>query len=61
LYQYGGLGWGDIWLWNLIPVTLGNIIGGMVFIGFVYYLAFRNEIPADSPASGAPAGKAVSK
>lgn len=62
LNQYGGLGWGDIWLWNLIPVTLGNIVGGMVFIGFVYYFAFRDEIPTDSPAPSAPAaGKAVSK
>ena len=29
---------------NLIPVTLGNIVGGSVFIGLVYWLAFmRNK------------------
>jgi len=39
-----GLGWGDIWLWNLIPVTIGNIIGGFLFIGVAYYLMFRNDL-----------------
>lgn len=48
LHKFGGLTWGDIWLWNLIPVTLGNIVGGMVFIGFVYWYAFRKELPAES-------------
>lgn len=29
---------------NLIPVTLGNIVGGSIFIGLVYWLAFmRNK------------------
>jgi formate transporter len=29
---------------NLLPVTLGNIVGGSVFIGLVYWLAFmRNK------------------
>ena len=29
---------------NLVPVTLGNIVGGSVFIGLVYWLAFmRNK------------------
>ena len=25
---------------NLIPVTLGNIVGGVVFVGFAYFLAY---------------------
>lgn len=47
LHANGGLSWGDVWLWNLIPVTLGNIVGGFVLIGVVYFLAFRNELPAE--------------
>ena len=50
LHQFGGLTWSDIWLWNLIPATIGNIIGGMVFVGFVYYYCFRNELVESQPA-----------
>lgn len=28
---------------NLIPVTLGNIIGGGIFVGLAYWLAFRKR------------------
>lgn len=27
------------WLWNQIPVTLGNLVGGMVFTGLAIYFA----------------------
>lgn len=47
LHTNGGLTWNDIWVWNLIPATIGNIIGGMVFIGMVYYFCFRNELPEE--------------
>ncbi|MDD3653453.1 MAG: formate/nitrite transporter family protein [Desulfotomaculaceae bacterium] len=47
LHANGGLTWSDVWVWNLIPVTLGNIIGGMVFVGFVYYFCFRSEFPEE--------------
>lgn len=26
---------------NLIPVTIGNIIGGAIFVGMLYYIAYR--------------------
>jgi formate transporter len=32
---------GDWWLWNQIPVTLGNIVGGFVFTGLALYLTYR--------------------
>jgi formate/nitrite transporter FocA (FNT family) len=32
---------GDWWLWNQIPVTLGNIVGGFVFTGLAIYLTYR--------------------
>jgi len=47
LLANGGLSWSDIWLWNLIPVTIGNIFGGFLFIGVVYFLMFRKDLPAE--------------
>ncbi|HIH03093.1 MAG TPA: formate/nitrite transporter family protein, partial [Methanoregulaceae archaeon] len=40
------LNWVTMWTNNLIPVTLGNIVGGMVFVGLLYWIAFRKEIQA---------------
>lgn len=31
----------DWWLWNQIPVTLGNVVGGAVFTGLALYLTYR--------------------
>jgi formate/nitrite transporter len=36
--------WGQFIQWNLIPVTLGNIVGGFVFIGAVYFWSFKKEL-----------------
>jgi formate/nitrite transporter len=38
--------WVSMWMQNLIPVTLGNIVGGLFFVGVVYWVAFRKEIAA---------------
>jgi formate transporter len=38
--------WINMWTSNLIPVTLGNIVGGMFFVGVLYWVAFRKEIAA---------------
>lgn len=38
--------WAQFIQWNLIPVTVGNIVGGFVFIGFVYYVTFKKELQA---------------
>ena len=38
--------WINMWTSNLIPVTLGNIVGGMVFVGVIYWVAFKKEIAA---------------
>jgi len=52
LNKFGGLTWGDVWLWNLIPATIGNIVGGMIFIGCVYYYMFRKEFPVEEYMPG---------
>ncbi|MGB9177273.1 MAG: formate/nitrite transporter family protein [Methanoregula sp.] len=38
--------WINMWMSNLIPVTLGNIVGGLLFVGIIYWVAFRKEIAA---------------
>lgn len=37
--DYTSLTWGNF-LWNLLPVTIGNIIGGAGLVGLVYWFAF---------------------
>lgn len=39
--DYALLGWGQFFAGNLLPVTLGNIIGGGIMIGAYYWLIFR--------------------
>lgn len=35
---------GDWWLWNQLPVTLGNFVGGFGFTGLALYLTYRNRM-----------------
>jgi formate transporter len=37
---YGGLTWRTFLIDNLVPVTIGNVIGGAVLVGLVYALAY---------------------
>jgi formate transporter len=39
--DYALLSWGQFFAGNLLPVTLGNIIGGGIMIGAYYWLIFR--------------------
>lgn len=41
--------WAQFVQWNLIPVTLGNIVGGFIFIGAVYFYSFKKELSTMSP------------
>ncbi len=36
----------DWWVWNQIPVTLGNLVGGFVFTGLALYATYK---PAKQP------------
>ncbi|HTV71912.1 MAG TPA: formate/nitrite transporter family protein [Rhizobiaceae bacterium] len=40
----------DWWLWNQIPVTLGNLVGGFVFTGLALYTTYK---PAAEPVASA--------
>jgi formate/nitrite transporter len=35
----------DWWVWNQIPVTLGNIVGGFVFTGLALYASYKPAKP----------------
>jgi formate/nitrite transporter len=39
----------DWWLWNQIPVTLGNLVGGFVFTGLALYITHRPRRTAPAP------------
>ena len=39
-----GVPFHQIILWNFLPVTLGNILGGMVFIGMLFYSTHRTKM-----------------
>jgi formate transporter len=47
----------DWWLWNQVPVTLGNLVGGFCFTGFALYWTYKPaaataeaHMPATVPA-----------
>ena len=50
--DYAELTWSSALVSNLVPVTLGNIFGGAVMVGLVYWLIYRR--PVGRPASGRP-------
>jgi formate/nitrite transporter len=35
------LGWIEMWTANLFIASIGNLLGGMVFAGFLYYIAYK--------------------
>lgn len=38
--DFANLTWGNFFIKNLIPVTIGNIIGGAVMVGLVYWYIY---------------------
>ncbi|RME12116.1 MAG: formate/nitrite transporter family protein, partial [Ardenticatenia bacterium] len=45
----------DWWLWNQIPVTLGNIASGVLLTGFALYITHQPSHAPSHSASTAPA------
>jgi formate/nitrite transporter len=44
----------DWWLWNQIPVTLGNIVGGFLFTGLALYMTHKPARPAAAVIADSP-------
>lgn len=40
----GSLNWASMWTHNLVSVTIGNIVGGAIFVGVVYYFLYVHGI-----------------
>jgi len=55
----GALTWGTLFTKNLIPVTIGNIIGGAVFVGLAYWYIYLHE--AKKPAQAGSHGNSKKK
>ena len=45
--QMESLNWGNFLVNNLVPVTLGNIVGGMIFVGLPLYMIHAEKIKAE--------------
>lgn len=43
---FASLNWGTFVVKNLIPVTLGNIIGGAFFVGVIYWYIYLKKEPS---------------
>lgn len=47
IFEGAAVTWGDFAIKNLIPVTLGNIVGGAIFVGLTYYYINKKGINRD--------------
>jgi formate transporter len=41
--DFPALTWGNFLIGNLVPVTLGNIVGGSVMVGAVYWFVYLRK------------------
>lgn len=44
--DYANLTWSSFLVHNLLPVTIGNIIGGAVLVGLIYWFIYLRPTPA---------------
>jgi len=42
IFAGGAITWGDF-LQNVVPAFLGNVVGGAVFVGLAYYVAYQKK------------------
>jgi formate/nitrite transporter len=53
--DFGNLTWANFFIRNLLPVTIGNIIGGAGFVGLVYWFAYlRPQKAVEIPKAAVP-------
>ena len=48
--DYGVLTWSNFFVANLLPVTVGNVFGGSVMVGLVYWYIYLRKPPLESKA-----------
>jgi len=54
------LNWGTFLWVNLLPVTIGNIVGGTIFVGSAYWYVFRKKEAATARAFSVVPGRVPS-
>lgn len=47
--DYTSLTWTNFFFVNLVPVTVGNLIGGVLLVGLVYWFIYLRPAPTSSP------------
>jgi formate/nitrite transporter FocA (FNT family) len=45
--ELGDLTWGSFLVENLLPVTIGNVVGGALLVGAVYWFGYL-RIPSET-------------
>jgi formate/nitrite transporter len=51
----GNFTWADYFLWNEIPTVVGNLVGGLTFVGATLYVTHHKTSPARNAPVVAPA------
>ena len=47
IYYGAQVSWYQFFIVNLVPVTLGNIIGGSFFVGVIYWFIYECKTKSD--------------
>jgi formate/nitrite transporter FocA (FNT family) len=51
----------DWWIWNQLPVTLGNLIGGFLFTGLFLYWTYKPAEPKTETVAPAIAAESLAQ
>lgn len=52
----GGISWYDVVVWNIIPVTIGNIVGAIVVIAATYHYCYKDAVCETAAPAAEPKG-----
>jgi len=55
------VGFADWWVWNQIPVLIGNVIGGFIFTGLALYVTYQTSNKCQLEHSKVKNGKLISE
>jgi formate/nitrite transporter FocA (FNT family) len=48
IYYGAHVSWYQFFIINLVPVTLGNIVGGSFFVGAIYWFVYDYKVQEES-------------